>query len=135
MLPNVASLRVLVADDSAPVRERMVSLLGELPCVKAVAESADVPSAIDSVRRLQPHVVILDISMPGGCGLDVLEVIRAERIPALVVVVTNYADPEYETRAREAGASAFFDKSRDFLKVIESDQCSRQNCSKRVSPR
>jgi DNA-binding NarL/FixJ family response regulator len=119
MKPRAASLRVLVADDSSPVRERMVSLLKELSCVRTVAESMDVPSTIECVCRFLPHVVILDISMPGGCGLDVLEFISAERIPSLVVVVTNFADPEYEDQARKAGADAFFDKSRDFHKAVE----------------
>jgi DNA-binding NarL/FixJ family response regulator len=113
------TLRVLVADDSAPVRERMVSLLGELPHVKVAAESDDVPDTIECVRRLRPHLVLLDISMPGGSGFDVLDMIRAERIPTLVIVLTNHAEPEYETRAFRTGAVAFLDKSRDFLKAID----------------
>ena len=113
------TLRVLVADDSAPVRERMVSLLGELPRVKVAAESDDVPGTIECVRRLRPHLILLDISMPGGSGLDVLDMIRAERIPTLVIVLTNHAEPEYETRALRSGAVAFLDKSRDFLKAID----------------
>ena len=118
MLSKAATLRVLVADDSTPVRERMVSLLNELACVAETIEATDVPSTIESVRRLVPHVVILDIGMPGGSGLDVLEIIRKERIPTLVAVVTNYSDPEYDAKARQAGAAAFFDKSREFLQVI-----------------
>lgn len=119
MTLKAASLRVLVADDSTPVRERMVSLLKELACVREAAESADVPSTIEAVTRFLPHVVILDISMPGGCGLDVLDFVRSENIPTLVVILTNFADPEYEARARLGGAAAFLDKSRDFLKAVE----------------
>lgn len=114
-----ARLRVLVADDSPPVRERMISLLRELPCVTLTAEAADVPGTIDGICRLQPHVVILDLGMPGGCGLDVLDFIRAKLISTQVVVLTNDTDPEYKARALQAGAVAFLDKSRDFLKAID----------------
>lgn len=114
-----SALKVIIADDSALVRERMASLLGEISGVEVSAETSDVPGTIDCVRRLMPHVLLLDISMPGGCGLDVLAWIRAERIPTLVVVVTNNSDPEYEIKARQNGAVEFFDKSRDFQKAAD----------------
>ena len=119
MIKKSLTLRVVVADDSAPVRERIVSLLSELPGVKVVAQCGDVAGAIDDVRRLRPHLVLLDLCMPDGSGLDVLAAIHANRIPALVVLLTNDTEPECETRARRAGAVAFFDKSRDFLKAID----------------
>ena len=111
--------RVVIVDDSELVRGRMVALLRELPGVDVVSEAGDVETAVNRVRELHPHVVILDVSLPDGCGLDILEVIRAERIPSMVVVVTNYSDPEYELRARRGGAVAFLDKSRDFLAAVE----------------
>ncbi len=119
MVTDNTSLRVLVADDFAPVRERMVELLQELPHVEVVAETADVQDTIEQVRGLQPHAIILDISMPGGCGLDVLDRIRAECNPAMVVVLTNHSSPEYEAKALRGGAVAFLDKSRDFLKAVD----------------
>jgi DNA-binding NarL/FixJ family response regulator len=112
-------LRVIVADDSAPVRDRMVSMLREIPNVKLAAETSDVPETISLLRNLNPDVLILDIGMPGGCGLDVLDAIRAEHIQTKTLVVTNYADTEYETKALQAGALAFLNKSRDFLKAID----------------
>lgn len=119
MPSNSARHRVLVADDSTPVRERMISLLRELSCVALTAETADVPGTIDCICRLRPHVVILDIGMPGGSGLDVLDFIRAKHISTQVVVLTNHTDPEYKVRVLQAGAAAFFDKSRDYLKAID----------------
>ncbi len=116
---NTGTLQVLLADDSTPVRERMISLLRELPCVAVIAEAVDVPGTIDCICRLLPHVVILDIGMPGGSGLDALDFIRAKRIPTQVVVLTNETAPEYKARALHAGVAAFFDKSRDFLKAID----------------
>ena len=119
MSVNGAVLRVVIADDSVSVRKRMVSLLSENPSVEVTAESSDVPSTIESVRTLRPHVLLLDISMPGGCGLDVLNVINTEHIPSKVLVLTNYSEPEYEAMARKGGAVAFLDKARDFLKAVD----------------
>lgn len=119
MVVRALTLRVVVADDSDPVRERIVSLLCELPRVRVAGEAADVQGAIDSVCRLRPHLVLLDLCMPGGSGLDVMAAIQAARIPALVVVLTNDSEPECEARARRAGAVAFFNKSRDFLKAVD----------------
>lgn len=119
MVVKALTLRVVVADDSDLVRERIVSLLSELPWVRVVGEAPDVGGAIDCVLRLRPHLVLLDLCMPGGTGLDVLAAIQSARIPALVVVLTNDSEPECEARARRAGAVAFFDKSRDFLKAVD----------------
>ncbi len=119
MVSGALTLRVVVADDSAPVRKRIVALLSELPRVRVAAEASDVQATIECVRKLRPHLVLLDMCMPGGSGLDVMAAIQADRIPALAVVLTNDSEPECETRARRAGAVAFFDKSRDFLKAVD----------------
>ncbi|SPE63388.1 putative Histidine kinase [Verrucomicrobia bacterium] len=113
------SLSVLIADDSGVVRERLAVLLGEVPGVSIVAETETVAGTLEGIRRLRPAVVVLDINMPGGSGLDVLRRMGEERIRAVVIVLTNFAFPEYERKAREYGASAFLDKSREFTKVAD----------------
>ena len=119
MNPPTARLRVLVADDSTPIRVRIVSLLNEISRVNVVAETMDVSSTIEEVGLLQPHLVILDLNMPGGSGLDVLEYIRSEKIESMVLVMTSESDPEYQSTALQAGAIAFLNKSRDFRKLAD----------------
>jgi len=119
MKENGVPLSVLIADDSREVRERLAALLGEVPGVSIVAETEDVEGSLEGVRRLRPAVVVLDINMPGGSGLDVLRRMAEERIEAVVIVLTNLAFPEYEQEARAHGDSAFLDKSRDFIKVAD----------------
>lgn len=114
-----ASVRVIIADDSTPVRERFAALLREIPQVEVVAETGDVAGSIAGVRDLRPDILCLDICMPGGSGLDVLDYIRAERIPTRTVVLTNLTESEYRTRALLAGAVVFLNKTRDFLKAAE----------------
>jgi two-component system response regulator DesR len=112
-------LSVLIADDSAIVRDRLADLLREVSGVSIVGETEDVAGTLDGIRRLRPAVVVLDINMPGGSGLDVLKWIRQEGLAAVVIVLTNFAFPEYEQKARAYGASAFLNKSSEFMKAVE----------------
>jgi DNA-binding NarL/FixJ family response regulator len=112
-------LRVLIADDSPVIRERLAALLCEVPGVSVVAQAEDVPGTLEAARRLRPAVIILDLSMPGGTGLDVLRQMAWEWPRVVIIVLTNYASPEYERAARKQGASAFLNKSTEFMKVAE----------------
>lgn len=109
-----ATVRVIIADDSTPVRERLAALLWEIPCVEVVAETSDVAGTVHEVMTLLPDIVLLDISMPGGSGFDVLDRIRDEGLSTRAVIISTHVDSEYETRAKASGAAAFFNKSRDF---------------------
>lgn len=114
-----SALRVLIADDSTPVRERLAAMLWELPNVEVVAETADVRGTTECLLDLLPDVVLLDISMPGGSGFEVLDLIRSRGLPICAVVVTTHVEQEFESRARDLGAAAFFNKSRDFVAATE----------------
>lgn len=111
-------LSVLLADDSTIVRERLRALLGEVPGVSIVAETEDVPGTMEAVRRLCPAVVVLDLAMPGGSGLEVLRQMAKERLPGAVYVLTNHAEPEYQRKVRALGAKAFLNKSTEFMKIV-----------------
>ena len=97
---------VLIADDHAIVKEGLVSLLKEHE-FDVVGAVGDGQQLIDAARRLRPDVIVTDLSMPGLGGLDVLELLKAERIDSKVVVLTMHNDGERATRALRAGASAF----------------------------
>ena len=66
-------IQVFIADDSLIVRERLVMMLDELAGIEIVGQAENVAEAISAIRKLQPDVVILDIRMPGGSGIDVLQ--------------------------------------------------------------
>ena len=110
---------MFVADDSPIVRERLISLLMELPNVEVVGETRVALEAIDSIRRLKPTAVVLDISMPGGGGMSVLETIKKDDEAPLVIMLTNFSNEPYRRRCLQLGADYFFDKSSEFEKVIQ----------------
>lgn len=110
---------VLIADDSRVIRARLAMLLEEIPGVEIVGQSATGKETIEMIRRLSPHVVVLDLSMPEGNGLEVMRQMRDENLEAIVFVLTNFTCPEYEKRALRLGAKAFLSKSREFDKLAD----------------
>ena len=121
-------MKVLIADDSTVVRERLSIMLSECKGVDVISQARDGAEAIDSISTLHPDVVVLDIRMPRKSGIDVLKEIsrlshagddgKAEYKPK-IIVLTSYPYPQYRQKCMELGADFFFDKSQDFEKVPE----------------
>jgi DNA-binding NarL/FixJ family response regulator len=86
----------------------MLAKLGE---IEIICRARNVPEATEAVRDLKPDVVILDIGMPGGSGIDVLESMKRNRERSMVIVLTNYSYPQYRKKCLQLGASFFFDKA------------------------
>ncbi|VVJ16808.1 Two-component transcriptional response regulator [Amycolatopsis camponoti] len=107
------TLRVVLADDQAVVREGLVTLLGLLPGVEVVGAAADGLAALDLVAEHHPDVVLVDLRMPRCDGVETTERIRAEHPGTEVVVLTTYADDESLLAALRAGARGFLTKDAD----------------------
>ena len=74
---------------------------------------------VKKVPRLRPDVVILDIRMPGGNGLQALERIKASDSAPMVIMLTAFPYPQYRKKCLELGAEHFFDKSTEFEQVAQ----------------
>jgi DNA-binding NarL/FixJ family response regulator len=94
-------------------------IISDMSGVSLLGEAGSVGEAIQGIRKLQPNVVVLDIRMPGGSGIDVLGEVKKYDRPPVVIMITNYQDPMYRDRCMQAGADFFFDKSTEFGKVQE----------------
>jgi len=112
-------MKILIVDDSAIIRKRLKAMLSEITELENISQAKDSLEAIGTFEKLHPEVVILDIRMPGGSGIDVLREIKKGNQPPLVIVLTNYPYPQYRRKCTEAGADFFFDKSTEFDKVTE----------------
>jgi two-component system, NarL family, response regulator DevR len=113
------AMRVFIVENSAIIRERLVSLLSDLQGVEVIGSAEDAVAAIESIRLMMPDVVILDVQMPGGSGFNILQDIRQNRLPAVVIIFTNSPFPQYRQRFIEAGADFFLDKSTEFDKLLD----------------
>jgi DNA-binding NarL/FixJ family response regulator len=103
----MSSIRVLIADDHAIVRDGVRALLALSDDVTVVGEAADGREAIDLARRLKPDVILMDIAMPGLGGLEATIEIRKEDPQAKILVLTQYEDREYIRRFLKAGVSGY----------------------------
>ena len=114
-----SKIKVFIADDSLIVREHLVTMLDELAGIEIVGQAGNVAEAISAIRLLKPDAVILDILMPGGSGIDVLENIKQNDSTLVVIVLTNYPYPVFRQKCLQAGADFFLDKSTEFDQIPE----------------
>jgi len=112
-------VKVLLVDDSSIVRERLIAMLFEVSRIETVSQAKDQFEALGLLKRTDPEVVILDIEMPGGSGIDLLRYLKKRQRPPLAIVLTNLSDPQYRKKCKDAGADFFFDKSSEFDNVAE----------------
>jgi DNA-binding NarL/FixJ family response regulator len=110
-------MKLLIADDSELIVDRLIASLETIKGVEVVEIADTVERASQAVRALKPDVVILDMQMPGGTGLDVLESMKRDQVRSIVIVLTNFAYPQYRRKCLASGANFFLDKSTEFDKV------------------
>jgi two-component system, NarL family, response regulator len=105
-----ASIRVLLADDHAIVRNGVAQILNEEGGISVVAQAADGAEAVDLFARERPDVALIDLRMPKLEGVQVVEQIRAQFPDAAVVILTTYDTDTDIERALRAGAKAYLVK-------------------------
>jgi two-component system, NarL family, invasion response regulator UvrY len=103
-------IKILIADDHAVVREGLKKILAEAKDMDVCGEASDGMSALLLMRSQNWDVVLLDISMPGKNGLDVLKAIRAEKSELRIVMLSIYPESQYALRCLKAGASGYLTK-------------------------
>ena len=108
---------VLVVDDSQIVRQRIVDMVSEIVGIDSVSEAGDKQEALNLAYKLRPDVLILDIQLPDGNGIDVLKEVRKRGLLPITIIVTNYPYPQYREKSLKAGAQFFFDKSSEFDRI------------------
>jgi DNA-binding NarL/FixJ family response regulator len=116
-------IKVLVADDHPVVRKGLQICLAKRGNMRIVGEAADGDEALRKARELSPHVVLMDISMPGMNGLAVTEVLRKELPQIKVLILSVHNNKEYIFRVIQAGAHGYVSKEappEEVLRAIES---------------
>jgi DNA-binding NarL/FixJ family response regulator len=103
----VPDVRILIADDHEVVRIGLASLLDRQPGFSVVGEARSGEEAVRLARRTHPDVVVMDIRMPDGSGIDACRAITGELPATPVVMLTSYADSDALFAAIDAGASGY----------------------------
>ena len=100
-------IRVLVVDDHPIVRQGLRSLLSNYPSFDLVGEASSVEDAVALFRRTRPDVILVDIRLGSGSGLDLLDWLLEEDPAARVIMVSSFDDDEFVTRSLRAGALGY----------------------------
>ena len=108
-------LRVFIADDSQPVAEMLTELIASPGKVEVVGVGGSEQGVIDSIRRLKPDVVVLDLQLETGSGTNVVRAVRAapELSSVRLVITSNHTSPQLKAGCLELGADDYFDKVKE----------------------
>src|SRR5512146_1868974 len=112
------AMKVFVVDDSVVIRQRLKRLLAEVPDLEVVGEAGDAQVAVAAILAQRPDIVLLDLHLLNGNGIDVLRRLKQERVAPAVMILTDYPYPEYRRLCLDAGADFFFIKSTEFDQVV-----------------
>ena len=111
-------MNVFVVEDSSLLRERLIRTLTGIQGVEVSGYSDTAEEAIQQIQQVNPDAIILDIRLRQGTGFQVLQAVKVRGKPPLVIVLTNFAYPQYRNKYLDAGADFFFDKSNEFDQVV-----------------
>ncbi|MBI5428787.1 MAG: response regulator transcription factor [Nitrospinae bacterium] len=110
-------MKAFLVDDSPMALEQLGAMLFEMGDVEIVGEAGNVQDAEQGILRSRPDVVILDIQIAGGSGVDVLRTVK-KALPSLkVVVLTNHPFFQYRVKCMAWGADYFLDKHNEYVRI------------------
>jgi DNA-binding NarL/FixJ family response regulator len=118
----MGAITILLADDHPVVRQGLTVLLNSEPGLEIVGEAADGREALDLAKKLEPDVILMDLSMPLLNGVDATRAIVRENPDARVLILTTYGHDKFVTQAVEAGAVGYVLKhsaAQDLIKAIK----------------
>ena len=111
-------INIAIVDDSEVIRQRIASKLSTMNGIEVVWQAEDLNDSYESLDKQKPDAVILDIQLPGGNGIELLEHIKKLHKDIVTIMLTNYPINQFRKKCIDAGADFFFDKSTEFEKVF-----------------
>ncbi len=112
-------MRVFIADDSAIFRKVLLSSISQCGDAEVVGEAENAMDAIEAINRLRPDIVVLDIRLKAGTGIDILHSIKkTESGTPLTIVLTNFPYDQYRRVSISLGADYFFHKATQFTDFV-----------------
>ncbi|MBC8358856.1 MAG: response regulator transcription factor [Candidatus Aminicenantes bacterium] len=112
-------IKILIADDHAVVRKGLKQILAETSDIVAASEAKNGQEVLEKVRKSDYDIVMLDISMPGRSGIEILKQLKDEKPEVLVLVLSMHPEEQYAVRALKAGASGYLTKDSAPEELIE----------------
>lgn len=114
-----ATKRLLIVDDHPVFRHGITQLIGQLRDVTICGQAENAQGALEAMRRLKPHVVLLDVSMPGTNGIEIIKLMLAEQPRLIILVLSMHDESIYALRALRAGAKGYVMKQQAMENVLD----------------
>lgn len=112
-------MNLMIVENSNYLYERLARLVSRHHNIHVVGHASTEQEAVQDIKRLSPDVVLLDIRLDEGNGFEVLKKVKTPGRPPFVIVLTNYAYPQYRERFLANGADFFFDKSEEIDQMLQ----------------
>jgi DNA-binding NarL/FixJ family response regulator len=112
-------IRIVLADDHTIVREGLKQLLQAADGLEIVGEARDGHEAMKAVRELDFDLLLLDMSMPGKSGIELIKQVRAEKPKLRILILSMHEERQYAIRAIRAGASGYLTKESASRQLVE----------------
>jgi DNA-binding NarL/FixJ family response regulator len=103
-------IRIVMADDHAIVREGLKRIVGSAEGLEVVGEAGDGTEVMRIVRELEFDVLVLDLSMPGRSGMELIKLVKAEKPRLRILVLSMHQESQYAVRAIKSGANGYLTK-------------------------
>jgi len=111
------ALTVLLVEDSRMLHDRLLELMADIDGIRSIGTATTEAEAIHAIDTQHPGAILLDLRLKEGTGFGVLRHINTLDVRPSVVVITNYALPQYRKQAEVLGVRFFLDKSQDFEQI------------------
>jgi DNA-binding NarL/FixJ family response regulator len=115
-------IRLVIADDHAIVREGLKRIVADAPGLEVVGEAADGTQVMESVRGLDFDVLVLDLSMPGRSGMELIKLVKGEKPRLRILVLSMHQESQYAVRAIKSGASGYLTKESAPAQLVQAIQ-------------
>ena len=104
------TIRIVIADDHAIVREGLKRIVGGAGDLQVTGEAADGGEVMKAVRELEFDILVLDLSMPGRSGMELIKLVKSEKPKLRILVLSMHQETQYAVRAIKSGASGYLTK-------------------------
>lgn len=117
--PASQKQRIFIVDDHALVREWLINLINQQPDLMACGEAASAAEALEKIADSKPNAAIVDISLKGPSGIELIKILKQSRPDVAVLVLSMHDEPSYAERALRAGARGYIAKREATKEIIK----------------
>lgn len=111
-------MKLLIIDDSEEIVKALKKSVKLIPEIKSSASASEIKSALKLLNEFNPDIIILDLILKDGTGLDLIRELSDDQKSKLIILYSNFLSTRYISKAKELGLKYYFDKNDEITKII-----------------